>query len=904
MAPTRLTGAEVFPSFSVMNNPIPARLIYGLRAVSTLGYLAMIGLLVVRPQLGLLIFWGMVVPLLPALLFAAPGLWRAICPMALANQTPRMLGISLGQLLPKRAADHAFTFAVGMFVLCVALRPALLNTNGLAVACLLLTSLGMAFAGGAVFRGRSGWCGTFCPLGPIQREYGHAPAVVVPNTFCTSCVACQSKCYDLSPQATLFDDVHDDDPRQAGQRRFFISMMPGMIAGYFLQLGSSYGYPLWLAIFLILILTSVGLFQFLISFLSTEPARTASVFAAVALTLFYAFAGPIIHDTFEALTGLSLPSFVEPILQSVGGFAAALLLINAFRLAARYDTAQRAAVRPASNAAISVSVPIRDASTGRVFSADLGQTLLSAMSAAGLSVVGVCRVGQCGSDPIVILEGGQNLSAPGPDEQATLARLGMPPGGRLACKCIVSGPLVIDTDVARHMTPAQPETTATAVGTWITRNDNGGEIGLATIDQADLAGVGNVVIIGNGVAGSTIAEELRRTSSTVKLTLLSVERHAFYNRMALAGVATGKTEIGKLSMLAPDWDKRLRVDLRLSTRVASIDRTNRRITTLAGETFAYDRLVLATGARATLPVASFLGRSNCFVLRSAGDALAISGFVARQKPQRALVLGGGVLGVEIAESLARAGLSVGIVHRGKHLLERNLDGIGAKILERYLAELQIDLVTGAGVERFIGENRLMAIKPERRPAMNADLFIAAIGNTANLELAATCGLETRRGIVVDAGMRTNDPSIFAIGDCAEHQGETVGLWSTGVAQAQIAAAGILDVPVPPECDDTPPILQLKSTGIDLVSFGDARAQCADCEILTAPPFATAWWRIVLHQGAIIGASFIGPPGSAGQFRSKLISGRLSVTEIDALRAGNIDVLTGLNTEILDIAGAR
>ncbi|SIQ86927.1 2Fe-2S iron-sulfur cluster binding domain-containing protein [Rhizobium sp. RU20A] len=894
MADTRLAGTQVFPNFQHLPPLLSPRLASVLRWTVLVVYLALVLLLLLAPVQGLLVFWGLVVPALPALLVVAPGLWRAICPMAFANQAPSLLGFGLRRSLPAWLAACAFAIAVSLFVSAVALRPLILNDHGTAVATLLLVAPALALVGGFLFKGRSGWCGTFCPLGPLQRDYGHAPTIVVPNTQCGTCVGCQSGCYDFAPQATLFDDVLGDDPRQAGQRRFFMSMMPGLIAGYFLQIGANHGYPLWLAIFLGSILATVGLYQFAISFLGTDPARTAAVFAAAAVALFNGLAAGVVVHAVEALTGLVLPDVFEGVLAALGIIIGGTLLFQSFRLAQRYDAAA-AALQPVSAAVTGLSVSIEDRGTGRIFSADIGQTLLAAMQAAGLPVVGVCRAGACGSDPVVILEGGDHLSSIGADEAATLARLAVPTAARLACQAVVSGPLVIDTDVSRHKSHAEKKRERPAegredlpVGVLVTRTSLDAAAGRTPLDQADLAGVGHVVIIGNGVAGSTAAEELRRISPAVRITLLSIERHAFYNRMALAPVAAGKESLERISMIDAGWAQRVGVSVRLGTRVSSIDRAGRTVTTLTGETLAYDRLVLATGARASLPMPGFLGRSNSFVLRTAHDALAISDCIRRTHARRALVLGGGVLGVETAEALARAGLSVGIIHRGRHLMERQLDSIGARLLEQYLAGLDIDIVTGASIERLIGDDRLMAVKLERPPAMNADLFVAAIGNTANTELAASCGLATERGILVNGRMRTDDPAIFAIGDCAEQGGVVSGLWSSAVTHARIAAAAIMDMDPPAVTETSKPVLQLKSAGIDLLSVGTVFPKDPEIEILRAPAFSTKWWSIALRDGAIVGANVIGPVGSLATIRRQFASGRLDPELLESLRAGRLE----------------
>lgn len=880
--------ARIFPDYRELPRSVPMVLIHGLRAVVFLAYVTLIALLLVDEKLGLMVFWCLAVPALPAVFVIAPGLWRAVCPMALANQTPRLLNFSKGRRLPPILAKRSFSIAVALFIAFIALRRPLLNESGVAVAFMLAGAGVFAFLGGLQFAGRSGWCGTFCPLGPLQRDYGHAPAVLVPNTFCSDCVGCQSKCYDFSPQATLFNDVHDEDARQSGQRRFFMSMMPGVVAGYFLQVDSSVSYPVWLAIFLGSTLVSVGLYQFAISFLGTEPARSASAFAATAISLFYLLAGPLVVDAVEALTYFEIPLPLEWSIRGFGFLLAASLLVNAFRLSRRYDAAQRRGPRVAVPSSKSQAHQVRDLASGRIFHAAAGGSLLGAMSSAKLPVMAVCRVGQCGSDPVVVVEGADNLSPAGPDERATLARLGLPANTRLACQCTVSGPVVIDTDVEKYKRAAAKVPRTVPGGRVIARADNGQEAGSFPIDPSHLTGVEHVVIIGNGIAGSTVAEELRRLSPSVRLTLISAEAHPFYNRMALASIAMGTEKLPRLLMLDPDWQRQTKVEVHLSTRIASIDRIAKTITTLTGETFSYDRLVLATGARPSLPVPGFLGCSNAFVLRNAGDALALHAFVQKRAPRRALIIGGGVLGVEMAEALANAGISVGIIHRRAHLLDRQVDAAGARMLERYLAGQNIDIVTEAEIERFLGDGTLTAAKPRRLPAMSADLFIAAIGNRPNIELAAQCGLAVRHGILVDAMMRTSDPSIFAIGDCSEQDGASLGLWPVAVAQAQTAAAAILGARHSSGQRTLPPVMQLKSKGIDLLSYGDVLTVQRDDEVLSAAAFSTSVWRITLRNGAVAGASYVGPAGSAGAFRSLLTSGPLPPATIDRLRAGHLE----------------
>jgi nitrite reductase (NADH) large subunit len=893
---TRLPATKVFADFSKLPVRLPGWLWRVLQLAVFLLYGATCAVLLYSPEFGLDLFWGIIVPVLPAALVVAPGIWRAVCPMALANQVPRMFGFGLEKTLPRWLADHAFTMAILLFVGTVALRQPLLNHNASVVALMLVIATLFAFAGGFVFKGRSGWCGTFCPLGPIQRDYGHAPALPVANTHCVTCVGCQKNCYDFAPEAALFDDINDEDPRYSGQRRFFMGMMPGMIAGYFLQLHSSYSYPVYLGIYIAAILASVGAYQLVISFIRADPARVASLFASAALGLFYVFAGPVVIDAIEDMTTWQLPPLAVHVIQGLGLGLAIVLAFNGLRLAKIYEKAAAAAA--ASNAVVpssAASFEIRERSSGVSFHVGKGQTLLSGMLAAKLSVVASCRAGLCGSDAVWIIQGGHNLVPATDDEKATIKRLGLNGDVRLACQCFAEGPVIISSqppqeagdpkEASAEAVNAEPQ----IVARLITRQPQQNAARITVMDRLTLGGVRRAVIIGNGVAGMTAAEALRKASPSLSITIISAEPHVLYNRMAIARLVTGEDSLEQLRLLPADWAQQHNIDVRLNTRVASIDRGAKSVTTLHGETIRYDRLILATGARASVPSPVFLGHANAFVLRSAGDAGAISQFLTRAKPRRALVIGGGVLGIEAAEALSKTGLSVGIVHRGQHLMDRQIDEFGARTLERYLGNLKIDILTNARITGFVGKERLEALTFDTLQPAHADLFVAAIGNTPNTELARQCGLATAQGILVDRHMRTSDPAIFAIGDCAEFETSIPGLWATAISQAQVAAEAILNRSHP--YDAPTQVLRLKSDGIELLSFGDIRQKISSAdEVMTAPAFSNAWWRIVVRDGRVLNAAYAGPPHSAGYLKNNLRSGQIIAPFMDDLRAGKIDSL--------------
>ncbi|MBT9487376.1 MAG: FAD-dependent oxidoreductase [Rubrivivax sp.] len=859
-----------FGNYTQLRSALPPLVWWLLRGVVMAATLVLVALLIWQPALGLKLFWGLAVPLLPAVLVVAPGLWRQVCPMATLNQLPRQGGFTRGRELPAGLKTAAFAIAVGGFLTAVALRAPLLNHAGPVLGAGLLVVLALAFTGGLVFKGRSGWCGTFCPLAPIQRDYGQAPLVVVKNGWCEPCVGCQKNCYDFNPRAAVFSDVYDDDPRWAGQRRLFMGLMPGLILGYFLQ-GPVATDGAWVHAAGLLggAAASAGVYALAVAFVPTTPYRISLAFGALALALFYTFAGPLIVDTVAGLLGATPPDALRTALRFTGALLAAGLVATGLRAEARWREAQqqRKAAAPAPAPAYADdgrtqlgggralkdrlarqpgadgAAEVTDRATGIAFQVAPDQTLLEAIEHAGLKISFGCRAGVCGADPVAVCEGGEHLSPPGDDELATLRRLGLEGRARLACMCTVRGPVLIDRDAQSAPVPIS-----------IQRKP--------TVDKAALAGVGRVVIVGDGVAGMSAAEALRRDSPTLRIELVANEPHAFYNRMGIGRLIYDSAAMDALALVPADWAAQRDVKLHRGAVAVRLDRENRRVGLASGEWLRYDRLILATGARSLPPEDSFLDRPNAFVLRSAEDALAIRQFVQARGSRRAVVIGGGVLGVEAADALHKLGLKVTLLQRADRLMNAQLDAPGAAKLAGYLESIGIQVVTNVSVVKYDGMPELTAAWLSHGPRVRADLFVACLGIQANTHLAANAGLAVGRGIQVDTTMRTDDPNILAIGDVAELPGALGGLWPVGAAQAGTAVATIFGDPAPYQ----PPriVLQLKCEGIDLRSWGEVTPKPGD-EVRSARPEDAAWWSLIQRDGALVGGVYVGPPGSAKAF---------------------------------------
>ena len=890
---TKTDATQFFRNYTQLQTRVPMAFWYAARLLALAGAVALAALLLLAPDTGLLLFWGLAVPLLPAVLVIAPGLWRQVCPMATMNQLPRLGGFSRARDLPPAWKSAAFGISVALFVAAVSLRAPLLNHSGAVVGAGLLAVLALAFVGGLVFKGRSGWCGTFCPLAPIQRTYGQAPLVVVKNGYCNPCVGCQKSCYDFNPRAAVFSDLYDDDPRHAAQRRLFMALLPGLVLGYFLQgPAPAYGALVQVAVLLGACCASAGLYMLVLAFVPATPAnpyRMALAFGVLALSAFYGFAGPTLVRTVAGLLGAEPAAAWLEAARYSGVLLAAALAASGLRAEHRWLATQRASARQDSRRVTTQTAggtalkdrlaqhdaaEVTDRGSGITFQVAADATLLEAIEGAGLKINYGCRAGVCGADPVAICDGHDNLLPPGDDELATLRRLGLEGRARLACMCTVKGPVLIDRDP--RSAPAPKVITVHRV---------------PQVDRALNVALRRVVIVGNGVAGMGVAEALRRCSPSVKIDIVGNEPHAFYNRMGIGRLIYDGDGMDALKLVPDDWAEKNDITVWPGAVAARIERPKRRLILASGESLLYDKLVLATGARSTPPDAGFLNHPNAFVLRSADDARALRNYVQRRGARRALVVGGGVLGVEAADALHKLGLRVTLLQRADRLMNAQLDEQGAARLQGYLESIGIQVVTQASVLRYEGQPQLQVAQLAHGPRARADVFVAALGIQANTFLAEQAGLALGdNGVRVNHHMQTDDPDIHAVGDVADLKGTPRGLWPIGAAHAATAVEAMLGAPVPYAAPRI--VLQLKCEGIDLRCQGDVIAREGD-EDFHAREGDAAWWRLVVRHGQLAGGLYVGPPGSAKAF-TKLLQQPVDLGPVRAeLRAGNLDALKKL-----------
>ncbi len=312
------------------------------------------------------------------------------------------------------------------------------------------------------------------------------------------------------------------------------------------------------------------------------------------------------------------------------------------------------------------------------------------------------------------------------------------------------------------------------------------------------------------------------------VTIVGAEPDPPYNRVLLSQVLAGAVADQELPLRHPDWFAKRGVELRLGVAARRVDTSARTLELADGEVLAYDELVLATGSRPFVPPVPGADLPNVHVFRTRADARAI--VAAAEGARRSVVIGGGLLGLEAARALRERGTRTTVVHLADRLMEQQLDGPAASLLERALRDLRIRIMTSARTEAIAGDGRVERVVLEGGEELEADLVVIAAGIVPEIDLARTvAGSRSRRGVLVDDELRTSAAGVRAVGECAEHRGTTYGLWSPLLEQARALGASLAGGPA--AFLGSVPATTLKVAGIELFCCGRVTADDRDEEVL-------------------------------------------------------------------------
>ena len=391
-----------------------------------------------------------------------------------------------------------------------------------------------------------------------------------------------------------------------------------------------------------------------------------------------------------------------------------------------------------------------------------------------------------------------------------------------------------------------------------------------------------LVVIGNGMApGRALEKLLELAPERYEITIFNAEPRVNYDRIMLSPVLSGEKSFEEIVIHGDGWYVKNGVTLYKGHKVVAIDREARTVTSAQGVTAAYDKLIIATGSvPIVIPVPGH-DLAGVLTYRDLDDVHAM--LVAAKRGGRAVVIGGGLLGLEAAAGLNEQGMEVTVLHLMPTLMERQLDAAAGHLLQKAVEARGIRVITQAntkalhGTDIRLGPAHVRAVELADGTMLPADIVVMAVGIRPNAGLAKAAGLEVKRGIVVDDGMRTSDPDIFAVGECAEADGQVFGLVAPLYEMANVMAAQLAgDVGAAFKSSAT--ATKLKVTGINLFSAGDFAEAKGREEIVLRDAARGVYKRLVLESDRVIGAVLYGDTADGAWFFDH-IRKRNDITEL-------------------------
>ncbi|MEM8750939.1 MAG: nitrite reductase large subunit NirB [Pseudomonadota bacterium] len=364
-----------------------------------------------------------------------------------------------------------------------------------------------------------------------------------------------------------------------------------------------------------------------------------------------------------------------------------------------------------------------------------------------------------------------------------------------------------------------------------------------------------LVIIGNGMAPGRMLEHLLESDpDAYDITIFNAEPRVNYNRLMLSPVLSGEKNYEDIITHDDAWYAKNSITLHKEEPVETIDRASKTVTGKSGITAGYDKLVIATGSNPIMIPLPGADLDGVLTYRDLDD---VERMVRASRAMRhAVVIGGGLLGLEAAAGLKMQGMDVTVVHLADYLMERQLDQSAAHLLERAFAQKGVAVHTSANTKEIVGDaGKVAAVLLDDGTRIEADIVCMAVGIRPSVDLAKRAGLDVHRGIVVDNNMRTSDADIFALGECVEHQGECYGLVAPLYEMAKVIADNLLEGASTYAGSVT--ATKLKVTGVDLYSAGDFADGENREEIVLRDANAGIYKRLVLQDNKIIGAVLYG-----------------------------------------------
>ncbi|SHH34988.1 nitrite reductase large subunit NirB [Geodermatophilus nigrescens] len=390
--------------------------------------------------------------------------------------------------------------------------------------------------------------------------------------------------------------------------------------------------------------------------------------------------------------------------------------------------------------------------------------------------------------------------------------------------------------------------------------------GLTTIavdDELDDARA-RLVVVGNGMAGARFVEEVleRGGGEQFRVTVFGDEPHGNYNRIMLSPVLAGETHEDDIVLNSHDWYADNGITLRAGVRVERIDTAAKLVYAADGTATAYDHLVLATGSSSFIPPMAGVRREDGGLLPGVYGFRTLDEtrdmLAATRRCRRAVVLGGGLLGLEAARALQGHGLAVELVHAMPHLMNAQLDAEAGAILKRSVEALGITVHLDVLATEVLGTDAVEGVLLRDGRRLDCDLLVVAAGVRPHTDVALLSGLEVERGVVVDDQLRTDDPDVYAIGECAQHRGSVYGLVAPAWEHARVLADVLTGTDPTAEYHGSRTATKLKVAGVDVATMGvSAPERDSDEFLVISEPRRGVHLSVVIRDDRLVGATLLG-----------------------------------------------
>ncbi|GAB4045735.1 hypothetical protein GCM10028810_20610 [Spirosoma litoris] len=407
--------------------------------------------------------------------------------------------------------------------------------------------------------------------------------------------------------------------------------------------------------------------------------------------------------------------------------------------------------------------------------------------------------------------------------------------------------------------------------------------------------VEKIIIIGAGSAGLGFINQYRALNANDEIHVFSKEIYPFYNRVLLPDYISGEQTWEQLVKLREDQFAEANITVHKGVGIAYIDRNAKVVVDTNGVEHAYDKLLLGTGSRAFMPK-GVPRLPGIFNMRSRLDADSLLPFLNRESPQ-AVVVGGGLLGLELAASLRQIGIRVSLIHRSGRFMERQLDPLASELLYLELLDRGIEIYLNEEIQTFAGTDRLDGVQLKSGRKLACQVVVMAIGTEPNIELARAAGLTCNRGVVVNDYLQTSDPDIFAAGEVAQWNGQMWGVTLAAEQQAETAARFLAgDISQPYRGSLSMNILKMEGLHLCSIGINEVPAgQAANFEEIVFIDKSKRYYKKCIVQGdKLVGAILVGDKNEFAEFRDLIANGiELSDKRLQLLRASKkVDPVEG------------